>query len=222
MTIITPFNVNVDNNQITSKDTQEHQNKDNDQEKISSSQKRQNAPSNEMETSKKITKKNKNSSRDCKRIYLIGDSILKHLQGYEISKSLENCKTYVKSFLGAKIRDMQDYVKPALRENPNQIIIHVGTNDLTSNKRPEQIAESIIGVATSLKSDACYVLVSSITMRNDQHRKKAAEVNTILKELSKEKKLYYINLEKKITVKHLNGSKLHLNKKGSILSNTFV
>ena len=48
-----------------------------------------------------------------------GDSILKHVQGYEISKSFENCKTYVKSFSGAKIRDMQDYVKPTLRENPD-------------------------------------------------------------------------------------------------------
>ena len=139
------------------------------------------------------------------------------------SKSLENCKTYVKSFSGAKIRDMQDYVKPTIREKPDQIIVHVGTNDLASNKRPEQIAESIIGVATSLKSDTSDVLVSSITVRNDQHRKKLAEANIVLKELCKEKKLYYINHEKKITVKHLNGSKLHLNKKGtSILLNTFI
>ena len=70
----------------------------------------------------------------------------------------------MKSFSGAKIRDMQDYVKPTLRENPNQIIVHVGTNDLASNTRPEQIAESII----------CDVLVSSITVRNDQHCKKVA------------------------------------------------
>ena len=47
-------------------------------------------------------------------IYIIGDSILKHAQGYEISKSLEICKTFVKSFSGAKIRDMPDYVKPTL------------------------------------------------------------------------------------------------------------
>ena len=98
----------------------EHHNKDNDQES-------QNAPPNEKKTSKK-TKKNKNSSADCKRIYIIGDSVLTHVQGYEISKSLKNCKTYVKSFSGAKIRDMQEYVKPTLQENPDQIIIHVGTN----------------------------------------------------------------------------------------------
>ena len=65
--------------------------------------------------------------------------------------------------------------------------------------------------------------VSNITVRNDQHRKKVVEVNIVLKELCKEKKLYFINHEKKITVKHLNGSKLQLNRKGtSILSNAFI
>ena len=99
----TVLQVNVNNNESTSKDTPGHQNKDNDQEKISSSQKSQNAQPNEKETSKKITKKNKNPSPDCKRICIIGDSILKHVQGYEISKSLENCKKYVKCFSGFKI-----------------------------------------------------------------------------------------------------------------------
>ena len=118
---------------------------------------------------------------------------------------------------------MQDYVKPTLPENPDQIIVHAGTNDLASNKRPEQIVESIIGVATSLKSDTCDVLVSSITVKNNQHHKKVAQVNIVLKELCKEKKLYHGLHEKKITDKHLNGSKLHLNKNGtSILWNTLV
>ena len=74
----------------------------------------------------------------------------------------------MKSFSGAKISDMQDYVKPTLRENPDQTIVH----DLASNNRPKQIVESIIGKATSLKSGTCDVLVSSITVRKDQHRKK--------------------------------------------------
>lgn len=39
-------------------------------------------------------------------MYIIGDSILKHVQGYEIPKSLKNCKTYAKCFPGAKIWDM--------------------------------------------------------------------------------------------------------------------
>ena len=79
---------------------------------------------------------------------------------------------HVKSFSGAKISDMQDYVKPTLRENPDQTIVHVGTNDLASNNRPKQIVDSIIGKATCFKSGTCDVFVSSITVRKDQHRKK--------------------------------------------------
>ena len=51
--------VNVDNNEITSKDTPEHQNKDNNQENISLCYQSQNAPLNEKETSKKITMRKK-------------------------------------------------------------------------------------------------------------------------------------------------------------------
>ena len=71
---------------------------------------------------------------------------------------------------------MQYYVKPTLRENSDQIIVHVGPNDLASNKLTEEIAESIIGVATFLKLDTCDVLISGITVRNDQHHKKVANV----------------------------------------------
>ena len=83
----TVLQVNVNNNERTSNDKPEHQNKDNDQEKICTTVS-QNAPPNEKETSKKITKKNKNSSPECKRIYITGDNILKHAHGYEISKLL--------------------------------------------------------------------------------------------------------------------------------------
>ena len=65
----TVLQVNVNNNESTSKDTPGHQNKDNDQEKICTTVS-QNAPPNEKETSQKITKKNKNSSQECKRIYI--------------------------------------------------------------------------------------------------------------------------------------------------------
>ena len=58
--------------------------------------KSQNASRNETKTSKKITKKNKITLADCKRIYIKCDSILKHVQGYEIPKSLG---TYVNSFI---------------------------------------------------------------------------------------------------------------------------
>ena len=49
---------------------------------------------------------------------------------------------------------MQDYVRSTLRENPDHIIIHVGTNDLASNTSAEKVAESIIDLASTLKSDS--------------------------------------------------------------------
>ena len=61
--------------------------------------------------------------------------------------SLDNCKVYVKDFPGARARCMQDYVRPTLRENPDHIIIHIGTNDLASNTPAEKVAESIIDLA---------------------------------------------------------------------------
>ena len=51
---------------------------------------------------------------------------------------------------------MEDYVKPTLREIPNHIILHVGTNDVPTKKAPEQIAENIVNLAIRLKRN-CYV-----------------------------------------------------------------
>ena len=50
------------------------------------------------------------------RVYIVGDSIVKHISGYGLSKRVENCKVFVKSFSGAKVRYMEDYIQPTLRE----------------------------------------------------------------------------------------------------------
>ena len=67
----------------------------------------------------------------------MGDSIVKNVRGYELLRKAENCKVYVKSFSGAKVVYMEDYVKPTLREMPTHIILHVGTNDVPTKKAPE-------------------------------------------------------------------------------------
>ena len=116
----------------------------------------------------------------------MGDSIFKHVRGYELSSKEENCKVYVKSFSGAKVMCMEDYVKPTLREMSTHIILYVGTNDVPIKRAPEQIAENIVNLAIKLKSN-CYVTISGITARNDQYQKKAADVNRELKENCREK-----------------------------------
>ena len=46
---------------------------------------------------------------------------------------------------------MKDYMKPSLGENPDHFILHVGTNDLNSERSPELISKSIADLATKLK-----------------------------------------------------------------------
>ena len=77
-------------------------------------------------------------------------------------------------------------------------------------------------LASALKTKSCEVSISSITGRNDQYRKKAIEVNKKPKSLCLENNLYLIYHRSTISTRHINGPKLHLNKKGTrILLNNF-
>ena len=41
-----------------------------------------------------------------KKVFLLGDSIIRHVKSYCLSKSLDNCKVYVKDFPVARVRCM--------------------------------------------------------------------------------------------------------------------
>ena len=100
-------------------------------------------------------------------VYIVCDSIVKHIRGYELSQRVENCEIFVESFSGAKVRCMEDYIQPTLIETPSHVILHVDTNDVTTKQDPQQIAESIINLAVKIKKN-CDVSISSITARNDK------------------------------------------------------
>ena len=68
-----------------------------------------------------------------------------------MSKKLWNANVYVRQFAGAKVRCMKDHIKPTLREKPDHIVFHVGTNDLVSDRPPDLIAKSIVDVSSSMK-----------------------------------------------------------------------
>ena len=76
-------------------------------------------------------KKSNNSSTSVisekKNIVILGDNMIKHVNGYDMSKKLKNCKVYVKSFSGSKVRCMKDHMKPSMREKPDHTILHVIT-----------------------------------------------------------------------------------------------
>ena len=110
-----------------------------DANKINDSEKR----AKENQTRKALVNKNK------QKVFILGDSIVKHIQGWEITKELDNKqKVYVRQFSGSKVSCMKDYVKPSIRENnPDHIIFHAGTNDVPSEKTPQVITQSIVDLA---------------------------------------------------------------------------
>ena len=95
-----------------------------------------------------------NREKNKKTIFVIGNSMVRHLNGWEISKILnENCKVFFETFSGAKTTCMNDYVKPSGRSSPDHFILHIGTNDLSSDKSPEEIDRSTIDLATSISNE---------------------------------------------------------------------
>ena len=184
--------------------------------------------SDEIETdlSNNTNKINPDSENKQTSVIILGDSMVKHINGWKISKRLQSdCKVYVKQFSGARTKCMKDYMKPSLRENPDHFILHVGTNDLNTERSPELIAKSIVGLAKTLKGNSCDVSVSDIIVRTDNSNlnEKRFEVNAHLTEMFKERKLNLINHLKKIKPNHLNRGKLHLNQKGSkVLGDAFL
>ena len=65
--------------------------------------------------------------------------MVKHVEGWKLSKNVDGThRVYVRSFSSAKVKCMNDYVKPYIRENnPDHVIIHIGTNELDSERQGE-------------------------------------------------------------------------------------
>ena len=103
------------------------------------------------------------------------------------------------------------HVKPFLKNPPGYFILGIGANDLTSNQTLEEIAATIINLASKVKGESYDVSISSIMLRTDDKRlhQKECEVNDRLRETCKMKNVYLID---SLKPQHLNKSKLHLNK----------
>ena len=148
-----------------------------------------------------------NNIKTQKSVIILGDSMIKHINGWEISKRLQSdCKVYVKQCSGARKKCMKGYMKPPLRENPDYFILHVCTNEFNTERSPELIAKSIVDLATTLKGNSRGVSVSNIVVRtnNSNLYEKECVVNAHLTEMCKERKLNLINHSKKIKLNHLN------------------
>ena len=83
---------------------------------------------------------NENLQKWSKDINLIvDDSMLPGIDKRRISK--RDRKVKIKKFPGATVDDMYDYVKPMLKKCPDNIILHVGTNNTVNESSKEVLGK---------------------------------------------------------------------------------
>ena len=168
----------VSNTNTSSKKT--YKNKDNHKDK--KNEKSSKERKRKQETKETSVDQNTSGRKGKPSIFIMGDSMVKKLNGYLLAKKNKHKGIVkVRPFTTAKVSCMQDHVKPTIRDiNPQQIILHVRTNDLKAERTASQIAESIIDLSISLRKNGNMIAVSGIVTRLDELNNKAVEVNNRL------------------------------------------
>ena len=107
-------------------------------------------------------------------------------------------------------------VKPITEQNPKNIILHCGTNDINDDSDPQNIAEEIVELAKSISKDcSSNVTVSSIVPKYGKLNEKVRSVNRFLRIYCRNMDMCLDGHENINPCKHLNRSGLHLNHLGS-------
>ena len=148
-----------------------------------------------------------------KDIVIIGDSMIKYVNGRETSSSVK-----IRSHPGATTEDLIDYVRPTARKNPKMMVIHSGTNDLTYKVNTlQKIRKVINAIKENYLINEIEIVLSSVIHRDDQDLEdEINKLNKKLENLCKGKGMRFID-NSNIKSSSLNRSKLHLNKSGTAL-----
>ena len=157
-----------------------------------------------------LTKEKENK----KSVYIVGDSIIKGLKWWKMARG--DTKVHMKCFPGATVEDMESYALPTVRKNPDEIIVHIGTNDLR-NCTPRQVADSIVNLTENISQNSnARVTISGIVPRSDDDalNSKVTESNKILKTFAGNRSWSFID-NSRINSSLLSKSGLHLNEKGN-------
>ena len=103
----------------------------------------------------KVPNKKKRRKGKLRTIPVFGDSMVKDLNAYDMSKLLmkKNEKIYNHVYSGATTSDMHHHAVPVMKYNPDCVILHTGTNSLRETESAQQQVQDIITLANSFKTD---------------------------------------------------------------------
>ena len=141
---------------------------------------------------------------------ITGDSILNNIQEDRISK---NRRVKVRAFPGATIEDMYDYLTPLLKKEPSNIILHVGSNNSTSED-PQTIFDKLLLLKMHIQVilPNTVIWLSTPTLRMDNPK-----AGFVLRQVADKMLALDINLvnNDKIDASCVGRAGLHLNMRGA-------
>ena len=107
------------------KSPHKNKNRDSNRNNINVTARKQNDKRSQNEDQEEV-RVNKTPKKD---IVIIGDPILKHMNGREISRS---SSAKIRSHSGVTTKDLINYVRPTARKKTKMMVIRSGTNDITN------------------------------------------------------------------------------------------
>ena len=139
---------------------------------------------------------------------IVGDSMISGVS----ERGLSNYRAKVSCHPGATIEDMLDYIKPLMKKEPDNIIVHVSTND-APYKPSKQIVDELLNLRKFILSTLpnCKVFISCPTFRTD-NKLANSTISLVQKKLASVDRVL---LNKNIDGLCLGKRGLHLNKEGS-------
>ena len=123
-------------------------------------------------------------------------------------------KVYVKINPGANTQDIVDHMKPAIRRKPDTLIIHTGTNDITSDTDTQEFLDQAVNLLKTESPQTEIVIALPIirTDRGGQQTKKVHELKIRMKKYCYQDNIKIID-NSHITEEGLGMKGLHLNKR---------
>ena len=138
--------------------------------------------------------------------------MLNNIQGRGLSKKHN---VTVCANPGAMTRDILDHIKPTLRKKPDVVIVHCGTNDLTSEAKTIENMQELIRMAKA-ESPNTELVMSSIITRKDKPglQQKVNALNTEENIFSRNNQIKMLD-NSNLDVQCIGRRQLHLSKRGN-------
>ena len=148
---------------------------------------------------------------DRKKVIILGDSLLNDINENGLSKRLKVVNKPGTTSERLLLQNLDNLIK----YQPESVIIHVGTNDLTNGTNMLNNAKKIVKELTT-KLPKVKIAFSELITRKDKKNldKNVTETNKRLKNYCRQKDIGYID-NSNITEDSLGIKKLHLNRKGN-------